>query len=71
MFEQAKHKYAIDLTRSLMIGDNESDLIASNTAGVKHNFLLRGQDQSVDPKRDFYRVIDSLAVAQQFVEYIA
>ena len=40
MFEQAKQKYDIDLTHSMMIGDKESDLIASIAAGVKHNLFI-------------------------------
>ena len=35
MFFKAKQEYNIDLKNSIMVGDNESDLIAANSAGIQ------------------------------------
>ena len=41
MFLKAATLYGIDLKTSIMVGDNYSDIIASNRAGIKNNFLIK------------------------------
>ena len=40
MFEKAKAKYNIDMTKSFSIGDSQRDIIAAENAGVGKNYLL-------------------------------
>jgi D-glycero-D-manno-heptose 1,7-bisphosphate phosphatase len=68
LFEQAKQKYEIDLNNSFMIGDQESDLIASISAGVKYNFLL--SKNLTAPHNYDYKVISSLLEAEQFLRLV-
>lgn len=39
MFFSAASDYSIDLTKSVMIGDNISDMIAADTASIQNKFL--------------------------------
>ena len=39
MFFSASADYGIDLTKSVMIGDNISDMIAADTASIQNKFL--------------------------------
>jgi D-glycero-D-manno-heptose 1,7-bisphosphate phosphatase len=68
LFEQAKQKYEIDLNKSFMIGDKESDLIASISVGVKYNFLL-SENLKIINNHD-YKVISSLSHAEQFLKFV-
>lgn len=56
MFLEAQKEYAIDMKNSVMIGDNERDIEASQKAGVGYNVLL--STQATISKAD--RIIDSL-----------
>ncbi len=40
MFEKAKAKYNIDMSKSFSVGDSERDIIAAKKAGVIKNYLL-------------------------------
>ena len=40
MFEKAKSKYNIDMSKSFSIGDSERDIIAAENAGVGRNYLI-------------------------------
>lgn len=40
LFLDAIEKHSIDVNESIMIGDKISDLIASNDAGIAHNFMV-------------------------------
>ena len=40
LFEKAKIDFNIDISKSIMIGDKESDLIAAKKAGVTKLILL-------------------------------
>lgn len=44
LIEQACHKYPIDIDRSIMIGDRQSDLQAAKAAGVGKFYLLLSKD---------------------------
>lgn len=41
MFEKAKAKYNIDMSKSFSVGDSERDIIAAKSAGVLKNYLLK------------------------------
>lgn len=40
MIKQAAHKHNIDLSRSVMVGDNLSDMVAAQNAGITRRFLV-------------------------------
>ena len=40
MLLEAKSKYKIDMKKSWMIGDNETDILAANSAGIGNTILL-------------------------------
>jgi D-glycero-D-manno-heptose 1,7-bisphosphate phosphatase len=40
MLLQAKDEFGVDLSQSLFVGDNESDIEAGKRAGVSYNYLL-------------------------------
>jgi D-glycero-D-manno-heptose 1,7-bisphosphate phosphatase len=42
MIFQAKQEYNIDLSQSVLIGDQETDIQAGKNAGINHNFLFIG-----------------------------
>jgi D-glycero-D-manno-heptose 1,7-bisphosphate phosphatase len=46
MFKEAQRKYNIKLQDSIMIGDKISDVIASNSSGIKSNFLINSKYNS-------------------------
>jgi D-glycero-D-manno-heptose 1,7-bisphosphate phosphatase len=46
MFWEASEKYNLDMPNSIMIGDNESDMIAAERAGIKHRVLIGETDGS-------------------------
>ena len=60
MFKEALNEFNIDIDNSLMVGDNFSDIEASINAGIKNNFLLRGQNKDIKDIKDI-KVIDSLS----------
>jgi len=41
MFQQALDKYDVDLMKSIMIGDKESDLVAAEKAEIRNLYLVR------------------------------
>jgi D-glycero-D-manno-heptose 1,7-bisphosphate phosphatase len=41
MFEQAKEKYSIDLEKSIMIGDKNSDMLFAKNSGIKTKILVQ------------------------------
>lgn len=47
MFEAASSLFGIDLDRSLVVGDQETDLIAASRAGVHNGFLV--EEGAADP----------------------
>ena len=53
MFEKAIALYNIDVSKSLMIGDSDRDIIASNKVGVK--------GIKIEPNTSFYPIIQNLS----------
>ena len=67
MFLNAKTKYNIDMKNSWMIGDNEVDVIAANTAGIDNTILVRSghrMDES-NSKAGFF--LDSIQQSKQII----
>ena len=67
MFLNAKTKYNIDMKNSWMIGDNEVDVIAANTAGIDNTILVRSSykiDES-NSKASFF--LDSIQQSKQII----
>jgi D-glycero-D-manno-heptose 1,7-bisphosphate phosphatase len=63
LFFQARDKYEIDLSNSVMIGDSAKDIIAAKNAGVKFKILvLTGNGQKAKKE---------LEEKQIFPDYIA
>jgi D-glycero-D-manno-heptose 1,7-bisphosphate phosphatase len=52
LFLQAAQKYEIDFSSSFMVGDKISDLQAAKKMGVDKLFMLSGDDQSSQQKRN-------------------
>lgn len=66
---QAANEHAIDLRRSIMIGDALTDLSAGNAAGISNTILVRtgrGRSQAILPQANHYmpfQIFDTLAEA--------
>ena len=56
LFLVAKSKYNIDMKKSWMIGDNERDILAANSAGISNTILLIDNHSKVitESKSDFF-----------------
>jgi D-glycero-D-manno-heptose 1,7-bisphosphate phosphatase len=66
MILQAAREHAIDLSRSFMIGDKESDVDCAHNAGVRAIRVKTGsQNDTVDSKADW--VADNLAAAADII----
>lgn len=74
LLEQAAAEHGLDLSRSALVGDKESDLLAARAAGC-HAVLVRtgyGHEEETrllqqPPPRPFEACFDSLAAAAPFV----
>jgi D-glycero-D-manno-heptose 1,7-bisphosphate phosphatase len=47
MILTAKKKYNLNLSRSILVGDNISDIQAGRNAGIRNNILFRGSEMTV------------------------
>lgn len=56
MFLEAQSKYNIKMNESWMIGDNETDILAANSAGIGKTILLTGNHKKLiaESKSDFF-----------------
>tara|TARA_B110000971_G_C19870600_1_gene435953 strand:+ start:111 stop:668 length:558 start_codon:yes stop_codon:yes gene_type:complete len=50
MFFKASKIYNIKLETCIMIGDNITDIIASNNAGIKENYLVNYKNKNLKPE---------------------
>lgn len=66
MIEQACRKYSIDLERSIMIGDRQSDLQAAKAAGIGKFYLLSQEVVNQEKMEVCFR-LDSLAQLDYFI----
>ena len=60
MILSAADKYNLNLHNSILIGDNISDTIAGNSAGIKNNFLLVDKKNS-NKKTNYYKEVSRLS----------
>ena len=66
MIEQACQKYPIDLQRSIMIGDQISDLQAAQAGGVSKFYLL-SNELVVQKELEVFTRLDHLAQLEYFI----
>jgi len=45
MILKAKKDLALDLKKSILIGDKETDIMAGNNAGIAHNYLINKKER--------------------------
>tara|TARA_B100000795_G_C22746822_1_gene417594 strand:+ start:184 stop:768 length:585 start_codon:yes stop_codon:yes gene_type:complete len=70
MFEEAFKYFQIIKSNSIMIGDNITDLEASNKAGIKNNLLLDSNkiNSNKSDSLDNFDIISSLSEAKDFIK---
>ena len=61
MILQARDEFDVDLARSVLVGDRESDIQAGIAAGVGSNFLYHPTDETPGAHATSHQVIGSLA----------
>ena len=68
MFNQAREKYNIDMAKSWMIGDKDTDIEAANRAGIKKTILIRGfhNVNELNSKAQF--IIDSINQSTKIIK---
>jgi D-glycero-D-manno-heptose 1,7-bisphosphate phosphatase len=66
MLLRAAKDLALDLTRSVLVGDRCSDIGAANAAGLQQAFLLRGTETAPCPGA--YVAVDSLDEVMQWMK---
>lgn len=70
MILEAAGEYAVDLARSVLIGDKLSDIQAGQTAGIENNFLLSRRDAAT-PSGCSATVIRDLSEARSLLAGLA
>jgi D-glycero-D-manno-heptose 1,7-bisphosphate phosphatase len=67
LFFQAKNKYGIDMEKSWMIGDKESDIEAAINAGIKYTILVRSGHQIDEFNSKASFIIDSIKESKKII----
>ena len=67
MFLNAKTKHNIDMEKSWMIGDNERDIIAANSAGIDNTILVRSGHRIDESKSNASFFLDSIQQVKQII----
>jgi len=65
MFIEAKNTHKIEMEKSWMIGDKESDIEAANLAGINQTILVKS-DHKIDKSNAMY-FVDSIYQANQII----
>ena len=60
MLKKAQAKYNIDMAKSWMIGDKESDIQAANAAGIENTILIKSG----------YLIDETISNAKFFIDYV-
>ena len=68
MLIEAKKKYNIDMNRSWMIGDKETDIEAANLAGISNTILLRSSDLIDEYKSKSKFIINSIKDSEKIIK---
>jgi D-glycero-D-manno-heptose 1,7-bisphosphate phosphatase len=67
MFLKAKKKYNIDMSRSWMIGDKETDIESANLAGINNTVLVRSGHKIDEINTNSKFIIDSINQYQEII----
>ena len=67
MFIEAKAKHNIDMAQSWMIGDNEIDVIAANSAGIYNTILVRSSHRIDESNSNAKIILDSIQKSKQII----
>ncbi|MGB1345149.1 MAG: D-glycero-alpha-D-manno-heptose-1,7-bisphosphate 7-phosphatase [Amylibacter sp.] len=65
MINNAKEEYNIDLKKSLLVGDNKSDIMAGVNAGIPNRYLLVDNNKHIETEKYDYHVAGTLLDAVQ------
>ena len=68
MILKAVKKYNIDLSRSWMIGDKETDIKAGNLAGIENTILVRSGHSLNESSSKAKFIIDSIKNSIDFIK---
>ena len=60
MFTLAKNKYNINMEKSWIIGDSETDIQAANLAGIKKTIMVRSGHKVDESKSNAMFFLDSI-----------
>jgi D-glycero-D-manno-heptose 1,7-bisphosphate phosphatase len=67
MFINAKIKYGIDMSKSWMIGDKESDIQAALSSGIKNNILVRSGHDIDEQNSKACFILDSIKESVEII----
>ena len=67
MFLKAKAKHNTDMEKSWMIGDNERDIIAANSAGIDNTILIRSGHRIDESNSNAKIILDSIQQVKQII----
>ena len=68
MLVDAQNKYHIDLEKSWMIGDKETDIEAANLAGIKNTILLRSGHLIDESNSNSKFIINSIKQSKEVIK---
>ena len=66
MILRARDEYGINISKSILIGDNESDIMAGKAAGVGLTILFGGNIDSAMPSATIQSLSDALAILSKW-----
>jgi D-glycero-D-manno-heptose 1,7-bisphosphate phosphatase len=67
MILKAVEEKGIDLTKSILIGDKYTDILAGEKAGIPVNILMESQNTNVNFNKNKYNIINKLVEAKRFI----
>jgi len=67
MFNEAKKKYNIDMSKSWLIGDKEVDIMAANSSGVFQTILVKSGHKINEANSNAKYILDSISQASQVI----
>ena len=68
MLVDAQNQYNIDLEKSWMIGDKETDIEAANLAGINNTILLRSGHLINEHNSNSKFIIDSIKQSKEVIK---
>jgi D-glycero-D-manno-heptose 1,7-bisphosphate phosphatase len=68
LFLKAQSKYNINMAKSWMIGDKESDIIAANAAGIFNTILVRSGHKINEDLSNAKFILDSIANSAEVIK---